>query len=47
MLAEAKAQGFDLPLVSRTLSVFDEASEKGWGKRDGSSLPAYWTQRQA
>jgi 3-hydroxyisobutyrate dehydrogenase len=47
MLAEANAKGFDLPLVARTLSIFDEAAEKGWGKRDGSSLPAYWTRRQA
>src|SRR3954454_3651321 len=45
MLAEAGAKGFDLPLVARTLSIFDEAAEKGWGKRDGSSLPAYWTRR--
>ncbi len=47
MLAEAGAKGFDLPLVARTLSIFDEAAAKGWGKRDGSSLPAYWTTRQA
>jgi 3-hydroxyisobutyrate dehydrogenase len=47
MLAEAGAKGFDLPLVARTLSIFDEAAEKGWGKRDGASLPAYWTTRQA
>jgi 3-hydroxyisobutyrate dehydrogenase len=47
MLAEAGAKGFDLPLVARTLSIFDEAAEEGWGKRDGSSLPAYWTSRQA
>jgi 3-hydroxyisobutyrate dehydrogenase len=47
MLAEAGAKGFDLPLVARTLSIFDEAAERGWGKRDGSSLPAYWTSRQA
>ena len=46
MLAEASAKGFDLPLVARTLAVFDEASEKGWGKRDGSALPAYWTSRE-
>jgi 3-hydroxyisobutyrate dehydrogenase len=47
MLADAGAKGFDLPLGARTLSIFDEAAEKGWGKRDGSSLPAYWTTRQA
>jgi 3-hydroxyisobutyrate dehydrogenase len=47
MLAEGKDKGFDLPLVARTLSVFDEAAENGWGKRDGSALPGYWTQRKA
>jgi 3-hydroxyisobutyrate dehydrogenase len=45
MLAEAKGRGFDLPLVARTLSIFDEAADRGWGPRDGSSLPAYWTSR--
>ena len=46
MLAEGKAKGFDLPLVARTLAVFDEAAQSGWGGRDGSSLPGYWTQRK-
>jgi 3-hydroxyisobutyrate dehydrogenase len=45
MLAEAKTLGADLPLVERTLGVFDQAANEGWGKRDGSSLPAYWPQR--
>jgi 3-hydroxyisobutyrate dehydrogenase len=45
MLAEAKARGFDLPLVERTLAIYDEAAEAGWGKRDGSSLPAFWPNR--
>jgi 3-hydroxyisobutyrate dehydrogenase len=47
MLAEGKAKGFDLPLVARTLAVFDEAAQSGWGSRDGSALPGYWTQREA
>ena len=47
MLAEGKAKGFDLPLVARTLAVFDEAAQSGWGSRDGSALPGYWTQRKA
>jgi 3-hydroxyisobutyrate dehydrogenase len=47
MLAEGTAKGFDLPLVARTLAVFDEAAQNGWGSRDGSSLPGYWTQRMA
>ena len=45
MLAEGKARGFDLPLVQQTLAVYDQASESGWGKRDGSSLPAFWSSR--
>jgi 3-hydroxyisobutyrate dehydrogenase len=45
MLAEGKARGFDLPLVQQALAVYDQASEAGWGKRDGSSLPAFWSNR--
>jgi 3-hydroxyisobutyrate dehydrogenase len=45
MLAEAKARGVELPLVERTLAIYDEASGAGWGGRDGSSLPAYWSSR--
>ncbi len=45
MLAEAKARGVELPLVERTLAIYDEASRAGWGDRDGSSLPAYWSSR--
>ena len=45
MLAEAQARGSDLPLVRQALAVYDEASAAGWGKRDGSSLPAFWSSR--
>ncbi len=45
MLEEARARGYTLPLVERTLGVFDEAAAHGWGKRDGASLPAWWTSR--
>jgi 3-hydroxyisobutyrate dehydrogenase len=45
MLAEAKALGAELPLVERTLGIFDQAAKEGCGARDGSSLPAYWPQR--
>jgi 3-hydroxyisobutyrate dehydrogenase len=45
MLAEAKLKGAELPLAQRTLAIFDEAAEAGWGGRDGSSLPSYWLQR--
>ncbi len=47
MLAEAKVKGAELPLAQRTLAIFDEAAEAGWGGRDGSSLPAFWPQRLA
>jgi 3-hydroxyisobutyrate dehydrogenase len=45
MLAEAQARGATLPLVERTLAVYDEAAKAGWGKRDGAWLPAYWPSR--
>jgi 3-hydroxyisobutyrate dehydrogenase len=45
MLAEAKVLRAELPLVERTLAIFDEAAGQGWGGRDGSALPAYWPAR--
>jgi 3-hydroxyisobutyrate dehydrogenase len=45
MLTEAKARGVELPLIERTLACFDEASNAGWGQRDGSSQAVYWSQR--
>ena len=42
MVAEAKARGAKLPLVERTLAIYDAAAKDGWGKRDGAWLPAYW-----
>ncbi|MFC4174009.1 NAD(P)-dependent oxidoreductase [Microvirga sp. GCM10011540] len=45
MLDEARTQGIDLPLVERTLAIYDEAGRSGWGERDGTSLPAYWANR--
>jgi 3-hydroxyisobutyrate dehydrogenase len=47
MLAEGQARGVDLPLVRQALAVYDEASAAGWGKRDASSLPAFWSSRPA
>ena len=35
MLAEGKVRGATLPLVEKTLAVYDEAIRDGWGKRDG------------
>ena len=45
MLEEAGAHRLDLPLVARTLAVFDEAAREGWGQRDGAWLPAFWVAR--
>ncbi len=42
MVAEAEDRGFTLPVAAQALAVFDEASEEGWGKRDGAWLPAFW-----
>ena len=47
MVEEAKARGFELPVAQRVLSVFDDASGDGWGKRDGVELPSYWASRSA
>jgi 3-hydroxyisobutyrate dehydrogenase len=45
MVAEAKSRGFGLPLAERTLAVFDEASAEGWGPKDCTELPAFWSSR--
>lgn len=47
MVAEARRLGMALPVAERTLSVFDEASEAGWGGRDCTELPVYWSSRGA
>jgi 3-hydroxyisobutyrate dehydrogenase len=43
MVAEANTLGFGLPVAERTLKVFDQASEKGWGGKDCTELPAFWS----
>jgi 3-hydroxyisobutyrate dehydrogenase len=45
MVDEAKSRGMSLPLAERTLAVYDEASGAGWGARDCTELPAYWSAR--
>ncbi len=42
MIAEGAALGYSLPLVERTLAVYDEAAAASWAKRDASALAAYW-----
>jgi 3-hydroxyisobutyrate dehydrogenase len=43
MVAEAGALGLTLPLAQQTLAVFDQASAEGWGGRDCTELPAFWS----
>jgi 3-hydroxyisobutyrate dehydrogenase len=45
MIAEGEELGFSLPIAERALSVYDEASRTGWGAREGTSLPGYWSSR--
>ncbi len=47
MVAEARSRGMSLPLAERTLSVYDDASRDGWGGRDCTELPAYWSAKAA
>jgi 3-hydroxyisobutyrate dehydrogenase len=47
MVAEAGDRGFNLPVAAQALAVFDEASEAGWGKRDGAWLPSFWAAKGA
>jgi 3-hydroxyisobutyrate dehydrogenase-like beta-hydroxyacid dehydrogenase len=47
MAAEGRARGASLPLVEKTLAIFEEAAKDGWGKRDGASLPSYWPTKTA
>ena len=46
MIAEARDRGFGLPIAERTLAVYDEASRAGWGGRDCTELPAFWSSRK-
>lgn len=45
MIAEGESLGVRLPLAEQALGVFDEASRDGWGQRDGTVFPAYWSGR--
>jgi 3-hydroxyisobutyrate dehydrogenase len=45
MLAEGTVRGATLPLVEKTLAIYDDAAKEGWGDRDGAWLPAYWPKR--
>lgn len=43
MVSEAKALGFGLPLAEKTLAIYDQASQEGWGRKDCTELPAFWS----
>ena len=45
MLAEGKARAVELPLIERTLACFEEANRAGYGEKDGSAIPVYWSKR--
>jgi 3-hydroxyisobutyrate dehydrogenase len=47
MIEEGGTHGVRLPLVERTLAIYDEAAAAGWGKRDGANLPSFWTRKAA
>lgn len=42
MTAEAKAMGYELPVASATMRVFDQAAASGLGDGDGTQLAAWW-----
>jgi 3-hydroxyisobutyrate dehydrogenase len=43
MLAEGASLGIDLPLVRRTLAIYEDAAAQGWGHKDGAAIAAYWS----
>lgn len=45
MIAAAAALGTELPLVARTLAIYDEASRNGLGDADGAALTSAWAFR--
>jgi len=47
MIDEANARGLTMPLTSRALDCYDEASRDGWGAKDATMLPARWLQSGA
>ncbi len=46
MVEEARAQGYELPVASQVLKVYDQAAAEGWGGRDGVEMPGYWSGRK-
>ena len=46
MVEEAKSLGTDLPVTSRTLECYDEASRSGLGKGDITAIPVRWMKKR-
>lgn len=46
MIDEARSRGATLPVAEAALRTFEQAQAEGWGKRDGTWLPAYWPGKQ-
>ena len=42
MLDEAKRRGATMPVVAKTLEVYEGAIKDGWASKDAAWLPAYW-----
>ena len=46
MVEEAEALGIDLPITSRALECYDEASRAGLGKGDITAIPVRWMKKR-
>lgn len=42
MIDEAARRGGTMPVVAKTLEIYEQAGKDGWGPRDAAWLPAYW-----
>jgi len=42
MIEEGKALGKDLPVVARTLELYDKAAREGMGTKDVAEIVSYW-----
>lgn len=42
MLDEAKRRGVTMPVVAKTLEIYEGALKDGWAAKDAAWLPAYW-----
>ena len=42
MIDEGKRRGVTMPLVQKTLDIYEGAIKDGWAAKDAAWLPAYW-----